>query len=105
APSSSPSPSSPSAWSPWSAGSAPDDRTPSSPSRTPSASPPPEAKPYDHRPRHRRPCSPGAPSGRYENRKGHAMTDTLTAPSWASEVLESVPRGFLAHDWQPATGG
>ncbi|MFE7764430.1 NAD-dependent succinate-semialdehyde dehydrogenase [Streptomyces sp. NPDC057438] len=33
------------------------------------------------------------------------MTDTLTAPSWQSAVLESVPRGFLAHDWQPATGG
>lgn len=33
------------------------------------------------------------------------MTDTLAAPSWESEVLESVPRGFLAHDWQPATGG
>ena len=33
------------------------------------------------------------------------MTDMLTAPSWESAVLESVPRGFLAHDWQPATGG
>lgn len=33
------------------------------------------------------------------------MTDTLTAPSWQSSVLESVPSGFLAHDWQPATGG
>ncbi|GAA4090419.1 hypothetical protein GCM10022233_87170 [Streptomyces shaanxiensis] len=33
------------------------------------------------------------------------MTDTLTPPSVESAVLESVPRGFLAHDWQPATGG
>ena len=33
------------------------------------------------------------------------MTDTLTAPSWESAVLESVPLGFLAHDWQPAAGG
>jgi succinate-semialdehyde dehydrogenase/glutarate-semialdehyde dehydrogenase len=33
------------------------------------------------------------------------MTDTLAAPSWQPAVLESVPRGFLAHDWQPATGG
>ncbi|MEH0424828.1 NAD-dependent succinate-semialdehyde dehydrogenase [Streptomyces stelliscabiei] len=33
------------------------------------------------------------------------MTDTFTAPSVESEVLQSVPRGFLAHDWQPATGG
>ncbi|CAM5425874.1 Betaine-aldehyde dehydrogenase OS=Streptomyces alboniger OX=132473 GN=CP975_22020 PE=4 SV=1 [Streptomyces alboniger] len=29
----------------------------------------------------------------------------LTAPSWQSSVLESVPSGFLAHDWQLATGG
>jgi succinate-semialdehyde dehydrogenase / glutarate-semialdehyde dehydrogenase len=33
------------------------------------------------------------------------MTDMLTAPSWESAVLESVPRGFLAHDWQPAADG
>ncbi|MEQ4721476.1 NAD-dependent succinate-semialdehyde dehydrogenase [Nonomuraea sp. B19D2] len=32
------------------------------------------------------------------------MTDTLTSPSWESAVLESIPRGFLAHDWQPAAG-
>jgi succinate-semialdehyde dehydrogenase / glutarate-semialdehyde dehydrogenase len=33
------------------------------------------------------------------------MTDTRTGPSWAPAVLESVPRGFLADDWRPATGG
>ncbi|MFF7867465.1 hypothetical protein ACFZCT_13520 [Streptomyces qaidamensis] len=33
------------------------------------------------------------------------MTDTLTTPSWESAVLRSVPSGYLAHDWQPATGG
>ncbi|MEU1573945.1 hypothetical protein ABZ519_22820 [Streptomyces collinus] len=33
------------------------------------------------------------------------MTDTLAAPSWESDVLPTVPSGFLAHDWQPATGG
>ncbi|MDX3136068.1 hypothetical protein PV367_41180 [Streptomyces europaeiscabiei] len=44
--------------------------------------------------------SRGAPSGDH-----HKRTDMLTAPSWQSAVLQSVPRGFLAHDWQPATGG
>jgi succinate-semialdehyde dehydrogenase/glutarate-semialdehyde dehydrogenase len=33
------------------------------------------------------------------------MTDTLTAPSWESAVLRTVPSGFLAHDWQPAADG
>jgi succinate-semialdehyde dehydrogenase/glutarate-semialdehyde dehydrogenase len=33
------------------------------------------------------------------------MTDTLTTPSWESDVLRSVPSGYLAHDWHPATGG
>ena len=33
------------------------------------------------------------------------MTDTLTAPSGESAVLESVPRGFLPHDGQPAASG
>lgn len=33
------------------------------------------------------------------------MTDTLTAPSEEPAVLGSIPRGFLAHDWQPAASG
>jgi succinate-semialdehyde dehydrogenase/glutarate-semialdehyde dehydrogenase len=40
-----------------------------------------------------------------ENERAMCMTDMLAAPSWESAVLESVPRGFLAHDWQPAAGG